>query len=163
MVGTAEGELLDHFQIDHAKSGLDRFFAQIERHQQSPTQPVAVAMEGYNGWARPLDTEVLDRGWQLYNVNNLKLARYKEIFPAPAKTDAMDAKRMKVGPIPPLCGSLRATGKNDKLREFLIAIIWNQRSFSVEYAPKEKRAIESLPENSRFSLRKQTLVPLRLI
>ncbi len=30
---------------------------------------------------------VLDRRWRLYNVNNLKLARYKEIFPAPANPD----------------------------------------------------------------------------
>jgi transposase len=51
-------------------------------------------MEGYNGWARPLDSQILRRGWQLYNVNNLKLARYKEIFPSPAKTDAIDARRI---------------------------------------------------------------------
>lgn len=51
-------------------------------------------MEGYNGWARPLDSQTLARGWELYNVNNLKLARYKEIFPAPAKTDAIDTRRM---------------------------------------------------------------------
>ena len=51
-------------------------------------------MEGYGGWARPLDQQVLARGWRLFNVNNLKLARYKEIFPAPAKTDAIDARRM---------------------------------------------------------------------
>jgi transposase len=37
---------------------------------------------------------VLEHGWKLYNVNNLKLARYKEIFPAPAKTDAIDARRI---------------------------------------------------------------------
>lgn len=43
--------------------------------------PVAVAMEGYNGWARRLDRAVLLRGWRLYSVNNLKLSRYKEIFP----------------------------------------------------------------------------------
>jgi len=30
----------------------------------------------------------------LYNVNNLKLARYKEIFPAPSKSDAIDTRRM---------------------------------------------------------------------
>jgi transposase len=51
-------------------------------------------MEGYNGWARPLDRQVQRRGWQLYNVNNLKLARYKEIFPAPSKSDAIDTRRM---------------------------------------------------------------------
>lgn len=30
----------------------------------------------------------------LARFNNLKLARYKEIFPAPAKTDAIDARRV---------------------------------------------------------------------
>ena len=53
-----------------------------------------VAMEGYNGWARPLDGQIRRHGWCLYSVNNLKLARYKEIFPAPAKTDAIDARRI---------------------------------------------------------------------
>jgi hypothetical protein len=31
-------------------------------------------MEGYNGHARPLDQQVLARGWRLFNVNHLKLA-----------------------------------------------------------------------------------------
>ena len=47
-------------------------------------------MEGFNGWARPLDTQILIRGWRLFNVNNLKLARFKEIFPGPAKSDPID-------------------------------------------------------------------------
>ena len=51
-------------------------------------------MEGYGGYARPLDSQVLAQGWSLYSINNLKFARFKEIFPAPAKTDAIDAKRM---------------------------------------------------------------------
>jgi transposase len=50
-------------------------------------------MEGYNGYARPLDSMVLARGWELNNVNNLKLARFKEIFPGAAKTDVIDARR----------------------------------------------------------------------
>ncbi len=44
-------------------------------------------MEGYNGHVRPLDSLVRARGWRLFNVNNLKLARFKEIFPAAAKSD----------------------------------------------------------------------------
>jgi len=50
-------------------------------------------MEGYNGWARPLDTLVRARGYRLFNINNLKLARFKEIFPAAAKTDRIDARK----------------------------------------------------------------------
>ena len=51
-------------------------------------------MEGYNGWARPLDSQIQSHGYQLYNVNNLKLARFKEIFPAPAKSDSIDAHKI---------------------------------------------------------------------
>lgn len=53
-----------------------------------------VAMEGYNGYARPLDQEVQRRGYTLLNVNNPKLRRFKELFPSPAKTDAIDARRI---------------------------------------------------------------------
>ena len=74
--------------------GLSGFFNRLERLAAKRKMSVAVAMEGFNGWARPLDRQVLEHGWKLYNVNNLKLARYKEIFPAPAKTDAIDARRI---------------------------------------------------------------------
>jgi hypothetical protein len=38
-------------------------------------------MEGFNGCAGPLDRMVRRRGYRLYNINNLELARFKEIFP----------------------------------------------------------------------------------
>ena len=89
------GTLLDEFDIDHDGPGIADFFTRIERWEKRHSTPgVAVAMEGYGGYARPLDARVLLRGWRLYSVNNLKLARFKEIFPAPAKTDAIDARRM---------------------------------------------------------------------
>jgi hypothetical protein len=31
--------------------------------------------------------------YRLYNINNLKFARFKEIFPGAAKTDALDARK----------------------------------------------------------------------
>lgn len=90
-VGDADGHLMDQFDVHHTARGIEAFFERIE---QLPHNSVAVAMEGYNGWARPLDQRVLARGWTLFNVNNLKLARYKEIFPAPAKSDNIDSLRM---------------------------------------------------------------------
>ena len=50
-------------------------------------------MEGYNGYARPLDSMVRQLGYRLYNINNLKLARFKEIFPGSAKSDRIDARK----------------------------------------------------------------------
>lgn len=92
-VGLSSGEVLDEFSISHQPEGFRTFFAKLEQLERQYQCPVRVAMEGYNGYARPLDSMVLARGWQLYNINNLKLARFKEIFPGAAKTDVIDARR----------------------------------------------------------------------
>ena len=93
-VGLPDGKLIDEFDVEHHADGFSQFFERIATHEHRHRLPVSVAMEGYNGWARPLDGQIQRRGWQLYSVNNLKLARYKEIFPAPTKTDAIDARRI---------------------------------------------------------------------
>jgi transposase len=90
-IGLPNGNVLDEFDILHRPEGFKQFFARIEHHRQQHGSEVAVAMEGYNGYARPLDSLVKVRGYQLYNINNLKLARFKEIFPAAAKNDRIDA------------------------------------------------------------------------
>ncbi|MCP5276218.1 MAG: IS110 family transposase [Burkholderiales bacterium] len=90
-IGLPNGDVLDEFNIHHRPEGFKQFFERIEHHCQQYGHEVAVAMEGYNGYARPLDSLVKVRGYQLYNINNLKLARFKEIFPAAAKNDRIDA------------------------------------------------------------------------
>lgn len=92
-IGLSNGELLEEFEIAHRPEGFNKFFERIERQQRRYPGQVSVAMEGYNGHARPLDTLVCERGWRLLNVNNLKLARFKQIFPAAAKSDRIDARR----------------------------------------------------------------------
>ncbi len=93
-IGLSEGGILDEFSIAHTPAGFEHFFSRIEQQERLHNLPVNVAMEGYNGWARPLDSLVQKHGYQLYNVNNLKLARFKEIFPAPAKSDLIDAHKI---------------------------------------------------------------------
>ena len=93
-VGLPDGKLIDEFDITHDAQGFSQLFQRVTGHEERYKLPVMVAMEGFNGWARPLDGQIRRQGWPLYNVNNLKLARYKEIFPAPAKTDAIDARRI---------------------------------------------------------------------
>jgi transposase len=92
-IGLSSGELLEEFDIAHRPEGFNDFFHRIERHQRRFPGRVSVAMEGYNGHARPLDTLICERGWRLLNVNNLKLARFKQVFPAAAKSDRIDARR----------------------------------------------------------------------
>lgn len=92
-VGLSDGTLLEEFEIHHTKKGFKQFFSKIECHHQSHQLPVSVAMEGYNGHARPLDRMIRARNYRLFNINNLKLARFKEIFPGAAKTDTIDARK----------------------------------------------------------------------
>ncbi len=92
-VGLTDGSLLEEFEIPHTAAGFQDFFAHIEGHAKRHPYPIAVAMEGYNGHVRPLDNLVKARGWRLFNVNNLKLARFKEIFPAAAKSDRIDSAK----------------------------------------------------------------------
>ena len=87
-------EPIEEFDLAHTAAGLSDFFKRVRHHESAHGAEVCVAMEGFGGYARPLDTQVLAQGWRLYAVNNLKFARFKEIFPAPAKTDAIDARRM---------------------------------------------------------------------
>jgi transposase len=89
-ISSPEGVLLEEFNIPHDEKGFEQFFDRVEHHRRG--QPVAVAMEGYGGHARPLDQEIIKRGYELFNVNNLKLARFREIFPGPAKTDELDTR-----------------------------------------------------------------------
>ncbi len=92
-IGLPTGELLEEFDIEHESAGFKMFFDRVEHWEKVYQASVSVAMEGYNGYARPLDRLIRVRNYRLYNVNNLKLARFKEIFPGASKTDEIDARK----------------------------------------------------------------------
>ncbi len=92
-IGLSDGRLLEEFEIPHTAAGFQDFFARVEASARRHAAPVVVAMEGDNGHVRPLDSLVRARGWRLFNVNNLKLARFKAIFPAAAKSDRIDTRK----------------------------------------------------------------------
>ena len=89
-----DGTILDEFDISHDQAGFGEFFRRVEGYRRELSLPVAVAMEGFNGYARPLDRLVHEKGYRLFNVNNLKLARFKEVFPGAAKTDPIDTRKI---------------------------------------------------------------------
>ncbi|CAA6827020.1 MAG: Unknown protein [uncultured Sulfurovum sp.] len=93
-IGDGVGNIIKEFEITHNQKSFDKFFKIIEDEASKRDATISIAMEGYNGWARPLDAQILAKGYRLYNVNNVKLARFKEIFPASAKTDSIDARKI---------------------------------------------------------------------
>ncbi len=62
-VDLTDGGLLEEFEIPHTAAGFQDFFARIEGRAKRHPFPIAIAMEGYNGHVRPLDSLVKTRGW----------------------------------------------------------------------------------------------------
>lgn len=93
-IGLSTGKLLENFELNHTPLGINHFFSKIESYQKEYNLSVAVAMESYNGYARPIDKLVLAKGYRLFNINNNKLAQFKRIFAGPAKTDKIDTFKM---------------------------------------------------------------------
>jgi transposase len=145
-IGRDDGGLIDEFDCAHTPAGLNDFFARVRKHEAAEATEVCVAMEGYGGYARPLDSQILAQGWRLYAVNNLKFVRFKEIFPAPAKTDAIDARRMLQlmqlrERIPMACAVLQEVAPVDQLHQQLKALT--------------RRRKQLVSERMRISLRMQ--------
>lgn len=90
-IGLASGKRIQELVVRHTASSIRQFFEKIKSLHRQYSLPVVVAMEGYNGHVRPIDQQVLAKGYRLYSVNHLHLARYREMFPAPAKSDSLDA------------------------------------------------------------------------
>jgi transposase len=93
-MASPEGRVLEEFDLAHTRAGFEEFFRRVEFQERQLKLPVVVAMEGFNGHARPLDSRIQEHGYRLFNVNNLKLARFKEIFPGPAKSDPIDSRKI---------------------------------------------------------------------
>jgi len=94
VIGLSTGERLESFEMQHTTQGIEHFFAKVAAYESKYDAPVSIAMEAYNGYARPIDQYILAKGYRLFNVNNHKLAQFKKVFPGPAKTDTIDTQKM---------------------------------------------------------------------
>jgi transposase len=93
-IGLSNGKLLEKFDLFHTPEGIEEFFKKINRYEKDYKLPVAIAMEAYNGYARPIDQLSLEKGYRVLNINNNKLAQFKKVFAGPAKTDDIDVEKM---------------------------------------------------------------------
>jgi transposase len=94
VVARSNGDILKEFSISHNASGFRTLFSELEHSESTFKLPIVIGMEGFNGYARPLDQLIGQKGYPLFNINNLKLARFKGLFSGPAKTDAIDARKI---------------------------------------------------------------------
>jgi len=93
-IGLSSGEILEEFNMSHTPGDIQLFLNKLASYQEQHHLPVVVAMESYNGHARPIDQYVLNKGYRLLNVNNHKLAQFKKVFPGASKSDVIDTRKM---------------------------------------------------------------------
>ncbi|MEA3453972.1 MAG: IS110 family transposase [Candidatus Caldatribacteriota bacterium] len=65
-----------------------KLFKQIEKQERGK---LSFALEGKNGYSAPFDRILLDKGFTLYNVDNLKLKRFREAFSGEWRDDERDS------------------------------------------------------------------------
>jgi len=93
-IADSAGHIIEEFNIDHDHLGFAHLLYKLYCYEKDYDSSVVVAMEGVNGYARPLDKMIISKGYKLLNVNNLKLSRFREMSSSPAKTDALDAREI---------------------------------------------------------------------
>jgi hypothetical protein len=65
-----------------------KLFKKIEKKEKGE---ISFALEGKNGYSAPFDRILLNQGFTLYNIDNLKLKRFREAFAGEWKDDQRDA------------------------------------------------------------------------
>jgi transposase len=71
------------------------FYEAIEEFREIEVKgkvTIEFAMEGKNGYGSPFDRLLINNEFRLYNVDNLKLRRFKDVFGAEWRNDRRDAK-----------------------------------------------------------------------
>ncbi|MCJ7790293.1 MAG: IS110 family transposase, partial [Candidatus Atribacteria bacterium] len=86
-----EGKVLYNQKVAHKLNEFAesiKLFKQIEKKEGGK---ISFALEGKNGYSAPFDRILLDQGFTLYNVDNLKLKRFRQAFAGEWRDDQRDA------------------------------------------------------------------------
>ncbi len=81
-------------KIAHKFSAFCEAIEEIRKIEGREKGTVEFAMEGKNGYGAPFDRILIEKGFTLYNVDNLKLRRFKEVFGAEWRNDRRDARML---------------------------------------------------------------------
>jgi len=86
-----EDHVLYNRKISHTLDEFTESIKQFKKIEKKEKGEISFALEGKNGYSRPFDRILLDQGFALYNIDNLKLKRFREAFAGEWKDDERDA------------------------------------------------------------------------
>ena len=77
--------------VPHQLDALAKAIEQFQELEKSEGGTLTFAIEGKNGYSAPFDRLLIEAGFCLYNVDNLKLRRFRDVFGAEWRNDRRDA------------------------------------------------------------------------
>jgi len=86
-----EDHILYNQKVAHKLNEFTESIKQFKKIERKEKGVISFALEGKNGYSAPFDRILLDQGFTLYNVDNLKLKRFREAFAGEWKDDQRDA------------------------------------------------------------------------
>jgi len=93
IMGDEEKILYDQ-KVSHKFSEFHRAVKEFREIEEREEGPISFAIEGKNGYGAPFDRILIDNGFTLYNVDNLKLKRFRDVFGVEWRNDQRDAKML---------------------------------------------------------------------
>lgn len=78
-------------KVPHQLDALTQAIERFQGLEKSEKRTLTFAIEGKNGYSAPFDRLLIKAGFCLYNVDNLKLRRFRDVFGAEWRNDKRDA------------------------------------------------------------------------
>jgi transposase len=90
------GTILYDRKVAHRFSEFHKAIGEFKGIEEQHQGEIIFAIEGKNGYGAPFDRILMENGFKLYNVDNLKLRRFRDVFGAEWRNDRRDAKMLKL-------------------------------------------------------------------
>ncbi len=87
-------EILYDREVAHKYSDFHEAIEEFKEIEAREEVAIGFAIEGKNGYGTPFDRLLIENGFRLYNVDNLKLKRFKDVFGGEWRNDRRDAKML---------------------------------------------------------------------
>ena len=88
------GKILCDRKVSHRFSEFHEAIGEFKGIEKQHQGEITFAIEGKNGYGAPFDRILLENGFKLYNIDNLKLRRFRDVFGAEWRNDRRDAKML---------------------------------------------------------------------
>jgi len=86
-----EDHILYNQKVSHKLNEFTESIKQFKKIERKEKGVISFALEGKNGYSAPFDRILLNQGFTLYNVDNLKLKRFRQAFAGEWRDDQRDA------------------------------------------------------------------------